>query len=86
MSIPHLRGSKLIHTKRAQDLWSERLEKVKNDPANNTSSCYMAHKEQEKVFKRRDIQVQLIFQKYEKINCINYKIESSLLILAKALG
>lgn len=25
-------------------------------------------------------------QKYEKINCINYKVESLLLILAKALG
>lgn len=86
MSIPHLRGNKLIHTKGAQDLWSERLEEVKNDPAKNTSSSYMAHKEQEKVFKRRDTQVQLIFQKGEKINCINYKVESLLLILAKALG
>ena len=46
----------------------------------------MAHKEQEKVFKHWDTQVQLICQKGEKVNCTNYKVESLLLILAKALG
>jgi hypothetical protein len=46
----------------------------------------MAHREQEKPFKDQDTKEQLIFQKEKKVNCLNDKVVSLVLILDKALG